>query len=111
MLFRSHGEWAAFRTTLRAVARLEPAIAKALKSSRAKQLDLLASATGLHHPRHRAALMLVLAIVERLAETALEGEAAMPPVRRDTILEQAERALLALIQPGEQRQNDQRPDR
>jgi AcrR family transcriptional regulator len=95
-----HGEWAAFRTGLRTVARLEPAVAEALKSSRTRQLDLLAAATGMQHQRHRAALLLVLAIVERLAETAQEGEAATPPVKRETILEHTERALLTLLEPG-----------
>jgi hypothetical protein len=41
--------------------------------------------------------MLVLSIVERLAETVLEGESAQPSVTRETLLDQAERALLTLL--------------
>lgn len=92
-----HGEWSAFRTTLRAVARIEPAVAEALKESRARQLGHLAAATGLSPQRDRAALLMVLGIVERLADTVLEAEASTPPIGRDVILDEAERALLALI--------------
>jgi hypothetical protein len=55
------------------------------------------SAHGLPVQKHRAALMLVLSIVERLAETVLEGESAQPSVTRETLLDQAERALLTLL--------------
>ena len=92
-----HGHWSAFRTGIRAVARIEPAVAQALRASRARQLDLLARATGLSQQKHRASLLLVLSIVERLAETVMEGEAAQPPVRREAMMEQAERALFALL--------------
>lgn len=44
-----------------------------------------------------ASLLLVLSMVERLAKTVMEGEAAPPPVRRDAMMEQAERALCALL--------------
>ncbi len=93
-----HGEWSAFRTTLRAVARIEPAVAEALKASRARQLGYLAAATGLSAQRHRATLLMILGIVERLAETVLDAEATSPPIRREVLLEEAERALLALIE-------------
>jgi len=93
-----HGEWSAFRTTLRAVARIEPAVAEALKASRARQLGYLAAATGLSAQRHRATLLMILGIVERLAETVLDAEATSPPIRREVLLEEAERALLALVE-------------
>lgn len=93
-----HGEWSAFRTTLRAVARIEPAVAEALKASRARQLGYLAAATGLSAQRHRATLLMILGIVERLAETVLDAEATSPPISREVLLEEAERALLALIE-------------
>ena len=93
-----HGEWSAFRTTLRAVARIEPAVAEALRASRARQLSYLAAATGLSAQRHRATLLMILGIVERLAETVLDAEATSPPIRRDVLLEEAERALLALVE-------------
>lgn len=92
-----HGKWSAFRTGIRAVAQIEPAVALALKASRARQLELLAGVAGLSVQKHRAALMLVLGIVERLAETVIEGESTQPPVKRETMLEQAERALLTLL--------------
>jgi AcrR family transcriptional regulator len=92
-----HGEWSVFRTGIRAVAQIEPAVALALKASRARQLELLAGVAGVPVQKHRAALMLVLSIVERLAETVLEGESAQPSVKRETMLEQAERALLTLL--------------
>lgn len=92
-----HGEWTAFRTGIRAVARIEPSVAEALRYSRTRQLDLLAEATGLSPTRNRAALLLTLSIVERLADTALEGEASTPPIPRSTMLAQAERALLPLL--------------
>lgn len=93
-----HGEWSAFRTTLRAVARIEPAVAEALKASRARQIGYLAAATGLSAQRHRATLLMILGIVERLAETVLDAEATSPPIRREVLLEEAERALLALVE-------------
>jgi AcrR family transcriptional regulator len=92
-----HGEWAAFRTTLRAVARIEPDVSEALKASRTRQLDNLARATSLSPRLHRAALLMILGIVERLAETVHEAEASTPPIRREIILEEAEQALLALV--------------
>jgi hypothetical protein len=79
------------------VAQIEPAVALALKASRARQLELLAGVVGVPVQKHRAALMLVLSIVERLAETVLEGENAQPSVKRETMLEQAECALLTLL--------------
>jgi len=93
-----HGEWSAFRTTLRAVARIEPAVAEALKASRARQIGYLAAATGLSAQRHRATLLMILGIVERLAETVQDAEATSPPIRREVLLEEAERALLALVE-------------
>jgi AcrR family transcriptional regulator len=93
-----HGDWSAFRTTLRAVARIEPAVAEALKASRARQIGYLAAATGLSAQRHRATLLMILGIVERFAETVLDAEATSPPIRREVLLEEAERALLALVE-------------
>ncbi|MEQ1755269.1 MAG: TetR/AcrR family transcriptional regulator [Micropepsaceae bacterium] len=92
-----HGAWTSFRTGIRAVARIEPTVAEALRHSRARQLDLLADATGLSPTRNRAALLLTLSIVERLADTVLEGEASTPAIPRSVMLAQAERALLPLL--------------
>jgi hypothetical protein len=80
------------------VARIEPAVAEALKASRARQIGYLAAATGLSAQRHRATLLMILGIVERLAETVLDAEATSPPIRREVLLEEAERALLALVE-------------
>ncbi|MCE9523421.1 MAG: TetR/AcrR family transcriptional regulator [Alphaproteobacteria bacterium] len=95
-----HCAWAAFRTGIRAVARIEPAVARALGQSREKQLSLLAEATGLSVAKNGAGLLLTLSIVERLADTVIEGESADLRIDRAALLNAAERAILPLVTPG-----------
>lgn len=69
-----HGKWARFRTDLRAVARLEPSVAKALAASRANQMDLLAELTGLSRTKDGPRLLIALALVERYADLLAEAQ-------------------------------------
>jgi AcrR family transcriptional regulator len=68
-----HAGWARFRTDLRTVARLEPAVAQTLAASRAKQLDLLSALTGLSLKRDAARLLIALSLVERYADLLAEA--------------------------------------
>lgn len=69
-----HGEWARFRTDLRAVSRLEPKVAAALAASRAKQMDMLSELTGLSRAKHGPRLLIALALVERYAELLADAK-------------------------------------
>lgn len=92
-----HQAWSALRTGIRAVARIEPTVAKALKSSREAQVELLSAATGLPVDGHKADLLVILGIVEKLAETASDAESGTPPVSTEEVLAATERALLPLL--------------
>jgi AcrR family transcriptional regulator len=69
-----HSEWARFRTDLRTVARLEPQVARALATSRSKQIDMLASLSGLSRAKHGPLLLTALALVERYADLLAEAK-------------------------------------
>lgn len=70
-----HGEWARFRTDLRTVAQMEPAVTKALAASRAKQMELLAGLSGLSRTKDGPRLLIALTLVERYAGLIAEGHA------------------------------------
>jgi AcrR family transcriptional regulator len=69
-----HGEWARFRTDIRTVARLEPAVAKVLAASRAKQMDMLAGLTGRSRAKYGPRLLIALTLVERYADLLTEAK-------------------------------------
>jgi hypothetical protein len=69
-----HTEWARFRTDLRTVARLEPAVAKVLTQSRAKQMELLSALTGLSLAKDGPRLLMALTLVERYADLLAEAK-------------------------------------
>lgn len=81
-----HTEWARFRTDLRTVARLEPAVAKILAESRAKQMELLSALTGLSRAKDGPRLLIALTLVERYADLLAEARTlslSEPAVKRE----------------------------
>lgn len=70
-----HTEWARFRTDLRTVSRIEPAVAKVLTESRAKQMELLSALTGLSRAKDGPRLLMALTLVERYADLLAEAKA------------------------------------
>lgn len=81
-----HTEWARVRTDLRTVARLEPAVAKILAESRAKQMELLSALTGLSRAKDGPRLLIALTLVERYADLLAEARTlslSEPAVKRE----------------------------